>query len=183
MPNTGFEAAKTFIKKLYSNFPIGEDATHVGLVVYGKVSPVVFNLIDNRDKESVDDKVLSAFNPGSGENVLGKGLRITKDRVFDVSARPGGHQVLMVLVAGKSNDDTRFPARALRDKGVTIFGIGMGDNADVNQLRDIVTSPEEEHLARAKSEDLEKLLSPMVQNIRKGKLVEIWEKYIVLIFG
>lgn len=170
MPNTGFQAAKTFIKKLYSNFPIGEDDAHVGLVVYGKDSRTNFNLIENKDKQSVDSNLLTTRNPFSNGNFLGEGLRTAKESVFDVSARPGGHQVLVVLAAAKSSDDTKAPSRALRDNGVTIFCFGIGDKVDVNQLRDIASSPEEEHLAITNSKELEKLLSPTVQNIRKGEV-------------
>ena len=99
MPNNGFEAVKTFIKKIYSNFPIGEDATHIGLVLSGKASAVVLNLTDNKDAQSVNTKVLSTTSPSFEENALGKGLIATKENVFDVSARPGGRQVLMVLAA------------------------------------------------------------------------------------
>lgn len=169
MPNNGFEAVKIFIKKIYSNFPVGEDATHIGLVLSGKASPVVLNLTDNKGAQSVNTKVLSTTSPSFEENALGKGLIATKENVFDISARPGGCQVLMVLAAGKSDDDTKMPSRALRDKGVNIFAVGIGNNVDVNQLRDIVTLPEEEHLTQSTVENLDKLLSPMVQNIRKGR--------------
>ena len=169
MPNNGFEAVKIFIKKIYSNFPIGEDATHIGLVLSGKASPVVLNLTDNKGAQSVNTKVLSTTSPSFEKNALGKGLIATKENVFDISARPGGRQVLMVLAAGKSDDDTKMPSRALRDKGVNIFAVGIGNNVDVNQLRDIVTLPEEEHLLQSTVENLDKLLSPMVQNIRKGR--------------
>lgn len=170
MQNAGFQAAKSFIKKVYSNFPIGEDATHIGLVVYGKDSRVVFNLINNNDKESVDSKVLRATYPSSDESLLGEGLRTAKEAVFDVSARPGGHQVLVLLAAGKSNDETKATSRALRDNGITIFGIGIGNMADINQLRDTVSAPEEEHLATTNVEALDRLLGQTVQNIRKGRL-------------
>lgn len=169
MLNNGFEAVKIFIKKIYSNFPIGEDATHIGLVLSGKASPVVLNLTDTKDAQSVNAKVLSTTSLSFEENSLSTGLIATKKNVFDVSARPGGRQVLMILAAGKSNDDTKMPSRALRDKGVSIFAVGIGSNVDMNQLRDIVTAPEEEHLTQATVENLDKLLSPMVQNIRKGR--------------
>ena len=170
MQNSGFQTAKSFIKNVYSNFPIGEDATHIGLVVYGKDSRVVFNLINNKDKESVDSKVLSTTYPDSDESLLGEGLRTAKGAVFDVSARPGGHKVLVLLAAGTTNDETKITSRALRDNGVMIFAIGIGKMVDINQLRDIVSSPEEEHLAITNVEALDRLLSPTVQNIRKGKL-------------
>lgn len=170
MSNAGFQDAKVFIKTLYSNFPIGEDSTHVGFVVYGKDSRVVFNLIKYTDKESVDKKLLYTANPSSDENLLGKGLTTVKEVIYDVSARPGGHQVLVVLAAGKSLDDVKAPSRALRDEGVAIFCIGIGDKVDVNQLRNIASAPEEEHLATTTPDDLRKLLSPVVQNVRKGNL-------------
>ena len=168
MSNTGFQAAKVFIKNIYSNFPIGEDSTHVGFVVYDQDSRVVFNLIQYTYKESVDSKLLSTTKPYSDGNLLGKGITTVKESVFDASARPGGHQVLVVLAAGQSLDDVKAPSRALRDNGVAIFCIGVGDKVDINQLRNIASSPVEEHLATTTPEKLGNLLSPVVQNIRKG---------------
>ena len=168
MSNAGFQASKVFIKALYSNFPIGEDSTHVALVVYGKDSLVVFNLTGNTDKESIDKKLLHTANPSSDGNFMGRGLKTVKEKVYDVSARPGGHQVLVLLVAGKSLDDVQAPSRVLRDEGVKIFCIAIGDKVDVDQIRDVVSVPEDDHLAATSSEQLGKLLSPIVQNIRKG---------------
>lgn len=148
-------------------------------MVYGKDPLTVFNLIQYTDKESVDKEILHTENPSSDGNWLGKGLGTVKENVYDVSARPGGHQVLVVLAAGKSLDDVKAPSRDLRDKGVAIFCIGIGDKVDVNQLRDIVSAPEEEHLTTVSSDQLERLLSPMVQNIRKGKI----EKYRKIMFS
>ena len=168
MSNAGFQAAKVFIRALYSNFPIGQDSTHVALVVYGKDSRVIFNLIGNTDKESIDKKLLYTANPSSDGNFMGSGLKTIKEKVFEVSARPGGHQVLVALVAGKSLDHVQAPARVLRDEGVKIFCVAIGDKVDVDQVRDIVSVSVEDHLAATSSEQLGKLLSPMVQNIRKG---------------
>lgn len=157
------------MKKVYSNFPIGEDAAHVGMVIYENKPRVVFSLNEGENKQSADKKMLSAIYPNSDGSYLGKGLRAAKERVFDVSARPGGHQVLLVFSGGKSTDETKTSSRVLRDSGVIIFAIGIGNMVDVNKLRDIVTAPEEDHLLISKVEDLDRLLIPTVQNIRAGE--------------
>ena len=167
--NAGFQDAKLFIKKLYSNFPIGEYSTHVGLVVFGEESKTIFDLIEYTDKQTLDMKLPSLLKYDSSENFLGRGLETVKKNVYDVSARPGGHQVLVIIAAGSSQDDVKAPSRDLRDEGVRIFCLGIGNNVDVNQLQNVVTAPEREHLATVTSDELDTLLGPVVQNIRKGK--------------
>lgn len=91
MLNVGFEVIKVFIKVLYSNFFIGEDLIYVVLVVYGKDLFVVFNLIGNIDKESIGKKLFNIVNLCFDGNFMGKGFKIVKEKVFDVSVRFGGY--------------------------------------------------------------------------------------------
>ncbi|PFX28712.1 Collagen alpha-3(VI) chain [Stylophora pistillata] len=165
--NTEFQDAKLFIKKLYSNFPIGEYSTHVGLVVFGEGSQTIFDLIEYTDKETLNVKLNLISKSNSSGNFLGRGLKTVKKSIYDVSARPGGHQVLVVIAAGTSQDDVNAPSRDLRDEGVRIFCVGVGNKVDVNQLQYVVTAPEREHLATASSDNLDTLLGPVVQNIRR----------------
>ena len=70
--NAGFQDAKLFIKKLYSNFPIGEYSTHVGLVVFGEESKTIFDLIEYTDKQTLDMKLPSLLKYDSSGNFLGR---------------------------------------------------------------------------------------------------------------
>lgn len=127
MLNVGFEVIKVFIKVLYSNFFIGEDLIYVVLVVYGKDLFVVFNLIGNIDKESIGKKLFNIVNLCFDGNFMGKGFKIVKEKVFDVSVRFGGYQVLVVFVVGKFMDDVQVFLCILRDEGVKIFCIVIDD--------------------------------------------------------
>lgn len=127
MLNVGFEVIKVFIKVLYSNFFIGEDLIYVVLVVYGKDLFVVFNLIGNIDKESIGKKLFNIVNLCFDGNFMGKSFKIVKEKVFDVSVRFGGYQVLVVFVVGKFMDDVQVFLCILRDEGVKIFCIVIGD--------------------------------------------------------
>lgn len=48
--NVGFQDVKLFIKKLYSNFFIGEYLIYVGFVVFGEELKIIFDLIEYIDK-------------------------------------------------------------------------------------------------------------------------------------
>ena len=154
---------------MYSNFPVGQDDTHVALLMYGNDPRTVFDLTEYNHQKSIDNRLLQITYPGSTEKLLGEGLVAAKQTVFDVSARPGAHHVLVIIAAGNSTDDVREPSRVLRDSGVVIFCVGIGGEVDMTQLRDVVSYPEEDHLVHInRSDQVEAMLSPTVQNIRKG---------------
>ena len=46
---------------------------------------------------------------------------------------------------GRSHGDIVTPSNALKDVGVTIYTVGIG-NVDVSELRDISSDPDDEHV-------------------------------------
>ena len=169
MTRQGFDNAKKFVRNVYRNFPISEDATHVALMIYGDALPdLIFNFIAHTDKEAIDSDLFHTRYPGYGSSLLGKGLKDIKTKIFDISARPGSHKVLVVLAASSSEDDVDTPSRELRDKGIIAFGIGIGSDVDRHQLRKVVSSPEKDHMVMINPDCFHCVLSRTVQNIRQG---------------
>lgn len=163
-----FTKAKEFMKKVYGNFPISQDATHVGFAVYGCTPKVVFTLTEYTTRQSLNKAVDEYQYQECEKKLLGEGLSFVRKVIFDESARPGAQKVLVVLVAGASEDDVRAPSRDLRDHGVIIFAVAIGNDADKKQLTEIVSSPPKDRLMIADSQKMIQQLAPVVQNIRQG---------------
>lgn len=49
-----------------------------------------------------------------------------------VGKAPGGKKILFVFATGKSEDDVAGPAKAIVNKGVSIFALGIGKDAQRN---------------------------------------------------
>ena len=69
-------------------------------------------------------------------------------RLFDSEGRPGVPRVLVMLAAGRSDDDVTQSARALRKDGVLIYTVGLGPSSDHSTLRAVSSSPASEFVVQ-----------------------------------
>ncbi|CAI5661505.1 unnamed protein product [Oreochromis niloticus] len=132
----GFQKMKDFMKSVISKSIIGLDKVHVGLMQYSTTSRLEFDLTTHYNLEgmlnTIDD--MEQMNEGTRT-----GRAITEvSQYFDAArgGRPWVKQWLVVITDGKSQDNVREPARALRDKGVVTYSIGV-DKANSSKLSDI----------------------------------------------
>ncbi|XP_019212169.1 collagen alpha-4(VI) chain [Oreochromis niloticus] len=112
----GFQKMKDFMKSVISKSIIGQDKVHVGLMQYSTTSRLEFDLTTHYNLEgmlnTIDD--MEQMNEGTRT-----GRAITEvSQYFDAArgGRPWVKQWLVVITDGKSQDNVREPARALRDK-------------------------------------------------------------------
>lgn len=105
--------------------------------------------------------------PGGGTNT-GKALIKAKKELFDKSARAGVPNVAIVLTDGQSNDDVGPPSQELRDSGCSVFSVGMGENFNTAELKQIATDPDSQHVFKAKFEDLDSIADTIVDTVCKG---------------
>ncbi|RXN11997.1 collagen alpha-1(XIV) chain-like protein [Labeo rohita] len=77
----------------------------------------------------------------------GLGLRSILYKRFQAESgsRSDVPKIVILITDGKSQDDVLSPAQKLRDAGIELFAIGVGDS-DVNELRAIASPPEEKHM-------------------------------------
>ena len=118
MPPDAFTKSLTLVKAIYRNFPIGVYGTHVALAVYGVNTQIIFNFTALTSKVAVNGAVDKVKYPGSANTLLGKGLSNFKRSVFDTTTRPGARKVLVVFIAGVSQDNIDGPSREIRDNGM-----------------------------------------------------------------
>ena len=91
------------------------------------------------------------------------------NQLFKANARPGVPNTLIVVSDGKSMDDVTGPAQTLRDSGVTIFAIGVGRGIDKNELKNIATDPDEEHMfVVQKFDDLDSIIKTIKDKACQG---------------
>lgn len=106
--------------------------------------------------------------PNEGTNT-GKALLKANEALFAVSARSGVPNIACVLTDGKSKDNIKTPAQKLRDSGVTVISIGMGTDYDLEQLREIATDPDSQHMFKAEFDSLGSLVDSIVDTGCKGR--------------
>jgi len=81
--------------------------------------------------------------------------------VFENSGRHDVPKILYFISGGKSRDNVDLPSRALRDMGVQVFSLGLGDKYNGRELKTMSTAPYSDHVMATKYERLS-LLRPFV---------------------
>lgn len=117
-------------------------------------------------------EVLSAIDgikyPGGGTKT-GAALNKAKSELFEKSARAGVPNIAIVITDGKSKDSIRAPAQQLRDSGCTVFSVGIGKNYNKEQLREMATDPDSQHVMKADFDALDTIVETIVGNACKGR--------------
>ena len=145
------DIAKEFIKNVVSFFTIGLDATRVGLVAYSTESHEEFDL-DRRTTLNSLHRAIDRVDYRGGWTATALALddaRELLDPDRNNGARPdsqGVPKIAVLITDGKSNQHPiDLAAPALRDSGVQVYAIGIG-NIDLDELKLIASDPDDEHV-------------------------------------
>lgn len=131
-----FTSMKTFITKVVNGTVIGEDNVHIGVVQFSTKPQHQFALNRFYNKDEVEEAINSIAQL-TGDTYTGDALSFIS-KYFDApnGGRPDVPQFLVVITDGEAHDAVALPAKAIRDKGVNIFSIGVG-SINATQLREI----------------------------------------------
>ena len=123
------------------------------------------------DQHYTRSEVIAAIDginyPGGGTRI-GKALLKTKEVLFDKSARSGVPNIACVLTDGKSQDNIGAPAQKLRDSGVTVISVGIGTQYDREQLKEMATDPDAQHVFKGEFDTLSSLVDSIMEIACKG---------------
>ncbi|XDC70798.1 hypothetical protein R6Z07F_001971 [Ovis aries] len=131
-----FEKMKTFMKNLLDKIQIGGDRSRVGVVQFSDYSKEEFQLDKYFTQKEISDAI-DSMTPISQRTLTGSAITFV-DPYFTESkgGRPVVKKFLILITDGEAQDDVRDPAKALRDKGVVIFSVGVY-GANRTQLEEI----------------------------------------------
>uniref|UniRef100_A0A3B4BD59 VWFA domain-containing protein n=1 Tax=Periophthalmus magnuspinnatus TaxID=409849 RepID=A0A3B4BD59_9GOBI len=136
---SNFEEMRTFLKRVVS----GLDIVRVGLAQYSDEPYQEFLLKDHTDKKSILEQ-LDTFPYRTGGTETGKALNFLRTQYFKTEAGSRMDQrvpqIAVVITDGDSIDHVLGPAQELKQLGVLVFTIGVGQ-ANVDQLKEISSRP------------------------------------------
>ncbi|XP_056236933.1 collagen alpha-6(VI) chain-like [Seriola aureovittata] len=141
-----FQDIQRFLHSVIMALDIGPKKVQIGLAQYSDDFHPEFLLKDHKDRKSLLDAVEKLSLRGGITNT-GKAIDLLQKRYFTPAAGSRANhripQIAVVITDGVSNDDVIAPAQRLRDKGVIVFAIGVGE-ANVPELESIaVLSPKD----------------------------------------
>lgn len=162
-----FATLRDFVRSLTVQFDINRDVAQVALVAYGRRAATVFNL-DTHDTGSAILKAVGDASYVGGVASTGTALLHIRSNVLTVAkgARPGVNKAVVVVTDGSGGDDAIVPAQKIRDSGVSVFVVGIGDVQKERLLR--IAGSEERMISVPSYEDLKYFEDVLVQMLCSG---------------
>ncbi|XP_073341613.1 collagen alpha-6(VI) chain [Pagrus major] len=165
---SNFQSARDFLKSVVTGLDIGSDKVRIGLAQYSDEPHQEFLLKDHMDKNSLLT-ALDEFPYRTGNTATGKAMDFLVTRYFTEEAGSRAKervpQIAVVITDGDSGDDVVAPAKHLRQHGVIVFGIGVGQ-ANLTELKAIANPPSERFLLTIDSyQALQRLTEGLLQTV------------------
>ncbi|XP_068178959.1 collagen alpha-6(VI) chain isoform X2 [Antennarius striatus] len=143
--DNNFKEIQQFLKSVASGLDIGPDRVRMALAQYSHETYQEFLLKDHMDKTSLL-AALDSVPYRKGGTETGKAIDFLLTQYFtkDAGSRASQRvpQIAVVITDGESTDDVIGPARRLRQHGVIVLGIGVGE-ANLEELASIANKPSE----------------------------------------
>ncbi|XP_062254853.1 collagen alpha-6(VI) chain isoform X1 [Platichthys flesus] len=140
---TQFKEAQRFLHSVVEGLDIGPDKVRVGLAQYNEEQHSEFLLKDHEDKQSLLEAI-DSFPYREGSTYTGKAIDFLRETYFTEEAGRQADQrvprIAVIITDGDSSDDVKEPAKKLRDEGVIVFAIGVGQ-ANLEELGSIASRP------------------------------------------
>jgi len=172
-----FKLLLRFIRSLIMGFEISEDLTHIALIEYSTRASVQlkFNALHGPALNKFNVKARVDQIPHSrGYTYIDRALRLANEKVFTYEAgmRDDVKKVALVMTDGVQTKDPKDKrsvteilaeaAQPLKDKGVRVISLGIGQRVDRASLQTIATG---DYVFSARSfNDLRR----MVRDLKKG---------------
>ena len=136
-----------FLATVIGAFTIGPDDTRVGAIVFSAETTLAFSLNTYTTKDEIQNAIRNLAYMGGLTNTP-EALIQTRLQCFNSTTgdRPGVDNLAIIMTDGTPYPpETRDPAireaATLRDTGVTMIAIGVGDAIDENFLKKMSSPP------------------------------------------
>lgn len=139
-----FPYVRDMVLRIIERLDVGRDTVRVALALYHADPEIKFYLNSHDSKSSVLEAVKGLAYPAGDQSDLGAALEEVEESLLSQTAggraEEGVPQMVVVISAGPSTDDTGAGDRALKRAGVVTFGVAIGDAA-MADLQTIATDP------------------------------------------
>ncbi|XP_055361170.1 uncharacterized protein col6a3 isoform X5 [Betta splendens] len=128
-----FPAVLDLVLRIIERLDVGRNTVRVALALYNTDPQIKFYLNRYDSKSRVLEAVKGLTFSGGDESNLGSALEEVAESLLSETAggraEEGVPQILVVISAGQSTDDTGAGTRALKMAGVVTLGVAIGDIA------------------------------------------------------
>lgn len=172
--NVGKENFGKFINftvQFIQPFTVSENMTNVAAGVFSDVGEIVFPFNSSYNKASVIVALEKILYPNKTSSNLTDALTKAKDVAF-MGDRDSAPDVVVILT-DKITENVTVPAQALKDDGVKVYLIAIGEGRNETLLRNVPSEPEKDHLFTPPSfDELDLMLPEILIEIIAGKGID-----------
>ncbi|XP_063435027.1 collagen alpha-1(XII) chain-like isoform X1 [Mytilus trossulus] len=146
-----FHTQLKFLQNLTKTFNIGpsDSQTRVGIVTFSNSWKVEFNLNEKMNKPDLAKAIRRVRHLTGGTNTA-DAINFVADNSFlpENGARHNSTKIVVVITDGESyyKDKTAAASEKLREKGVSVFAIGVGSQIDLKELESIASDPSDKYV-------------------------------------
>ena len=162
---------KDFIKGVVKSFIVSQNDTRVAVATYSSFGK--FKVRFQFAKYSKAEEIVEAIEGipyDGGLTFTGDALVRIRRETFSL-ARIGVPHVLIVLTDGRSYDKVKVPSKTLRDMGVHIISVGVG-NALYEELGEMATDPDNENVFTATFDSINNIVGSVLEDVCQGRKLE-----------
>ncbi|XP_076841877.1 collagen alpha-6(VI) chain [Brachyhypopomus gauderio] len=138
---------KNFLIRLVNQINIGRDTNRVGLAQFSKDVEEEFLFSTSKTKEEILSSIRNLRLKPRAPRRIGNAVEYARKNFFTSTAgsriSQGFKQILLVLTAGKSDDNVLWPARKIKNDAVNVIAVGFGQS-EADELEDIA-SPQQSY--------------------------------------
>ena len=170
-----FERTKSFVANVSDAFEIGADQTRVGVIKYSSSATVEFHLNAYTSKTLLNQAIRNiTYNGGGTQTVAALNLMQSQSFLVENGARPEFNAVsraAVVITEGRSQGAAAVavPADLAREKGITIFAIGVTDNVNMDELNAIANKPNDTYVFHVSNFDaIDNIVSSLEEKTCNG---------------
>ena len=150
---------------LLSKYNISQHQTNVAAAVYASNISIGFNFTEHYSSLAVADAIENLQfldeTPLNVENAL----RVVGERIFTTD-RENVPDVLVIFVSYTLSGNFTRIAQDLRDKGIKIIAIGVGNSFDIEQLKEMA-----DHVITISYNDLDVMDGSVGGAVSEGKII------------
>ncbi|KAK3780684.1 hypothetical protein RRG08_015474 [Elysia crispata] len=162
-----------FVGSIVQSLKIGAYDNQIGLIVFDSEIFPQFNLNDYSNKQDVLTRVASTEYTGHLTRTdLALDYAAATSFTTASGTRSTAAQIVVVITDGQSNEPNKtvLAAQRVRDKGVTVFSIGVGSGIDIVELKAIASDPDSSHVFLVDGYNaLQKILAQVEKSACKAK--------------
>lgn len=171
--NCGHNPGDNFLQQLdlarntFHSLPVDPQNVRTAIISVSDGAKIIQDL---EIPQSNPSAVSSAFPPPGGLCTFGQGLETTSALLKAKGIR-GVPQVLVVLLAGKSDDDISKPANDLRKAGVLVYSVGLKETVNESTVSDMASDPISEYFISSPGfPDVDSTKKALLDKLERGLL-------------